>query len=135
VSAKPPRSAPALREHLAFAERVALYLCATNKHGAHTLLEGFIPALHAEAAAFADQALAWDSPTRQARMGRVFGPPADALERLRALVLEAPPGLRVVIGPHLPPWARVHFPHLEAATPTAPALSALAARLVREATR
>jgi hypothetical protein len=120
---------------LSFAERVALYACATEKERARVGLEAFATASRDRALAFADQVLSWDSPTRQARLTREFGAPRNALERLRVLILEAPPALRLAIAEQLPPSVRAHFAHLRAREPIAPALAALAARLVREATR
>lgn len=120
---------------IGFAERVALYVCARNRARADELLEGLAPQPLAQATAFAQQVLSWDSATRQARLSREFGARPDALEQLHALVLEAPPALRLAIAQQLPASARSHFAHLRATQPIAPCLAALAARLVREATR
>lgn len=118
---------------LGFPERVALYGCASQKSELPARLDRLAGAERAQE--FAEQVLKWDSPTRQARLSREFGSRGGALEGLRALIVEAPPGLRVAIAEQLPPTWRAHFAHLKARSPIAPALANLASRLIREATR
>ena len=117
-------------------ERVTLFVCAMHKADADELLSGFAAGPRKQAAAFAQQILGLDSSTRQARLTREFGARADALDRMRALIVEAPLPLRAAIVELLPPAQRALFPQLLALPLTAsPAMTALAARLLREATR
>lgn len=121
---------------LGFVERVALFVCAMHKERASELLEGFADTPRSKALEFAAQVKAWDSSTRQARLTREFGARIDAAERIKQLIVEASPELRVAIAQELPPAQRAAYPHLKVtdAQPS-PAMRSLAARLVRAATR
>lgn len=116
-------------------DRVTLFVCALHKAEIDDLFESFAPGPRKFAVAFAEQLRKLDSSTRQARLTREFGARHDALARLRQLVVDAPAGLRAAIVEQLPAAQRALFPHLAPATATPPAVRALAARLVREATR
>ena len=117
---------------LSFTERVTLFVCAMRKSQAGALLDCFADRPKARALAFAQQVRQWDSSTRQARLTREFGGRTNRFECLQALVVEAPPLLRGALGEQLPEDQRVLFPHLHPTTPVAPAMRALASRLVRE---
>jgi hypothetical protein len=116
-------------------DRVTLFICALHKAEVDDLLDSFAPAPKRQALAFAQQVQKLESSTRQARLTREFGARPDALARLRQLVVDAPAGLRSAIIEQLPSTQRALFPHLAPATAAPPAVRALAARLVREATR
>lgn len=121
---------------LGFSERVALFVCAMHKDHADELLAGFADKQRARAEEFAKQVRRWDSSTRQARLSREFGTRLDAAERLKQLIVEASPELRAAIAAQLPPAQRAAYPHLcDAQATPSPAMVALAARLVRYATR
>lgn len=122
---------------LSFPERVALFVSVLHKDRSSQLLEGLSEKPRQQASAFARQVTGWDSSTRQARLTHEFGVRTDALEQLHALVVRSPPGLRAALVEQLPEEWRRQFPHLVRAPtgPLAPALRALAARLVRETVR
>ncbi len=116
-----------------FVERTTLFVVATRKEQALRLLDGFASDARQRARVFARQLVDLDSPTRQARLAFEFGVRDGVRERVKLLLAGASPALHSALVANLPPQFRpagtVHF---EAASP---ALSALAARLVREATR
>jgi hypothetical protein len=114
-------------------ERLTLFLCALHRDQAEALLLGLADEPALKARAFRAELTAWDSSRRQARLALEFGPRDRPRERAQRLILEAPPPLRAALAQSLPPKLRRHFPHLVPAQPAAPALCALAARLVREA--
>lgn len=123
---------------LTFVERTTLFVCALHRERALDLIEGFAERPRGTARSFARQVMDWDSSTRQARITRELGSRPDAAERLRALIVEATPLLRQAIAAILPPAQRALFPHLDdkaAGGALAPAVRALAERLVREAVR
>jgi hypothetical protein len=119
---------------LSFAERVALFVWVMRKEHATKLLDCFAERPRARALAFAEQVREWDSSTRQARVSRELGPRADGVQQLHQLIVEAPPPLRSAIAGQLSDSQRCAFPHLAPSGPIAPAMSALAGRLVRETT-
>ncbi len=120
---------------LSFPERVALFVCALHKAQANALLELFAEKPGQAAIAFAQEMTNCDSGTRQARLSREFGARADAMERLRKLVVDAPLALRYAIVEQLPPAQRALFPHLQGKQASPPAMRAVASRLIREAAR
>jgi len=77
-----------------------------------------------------------DSPRRHARLAHEFGVRTDAPERLRKLVLSVDGPLRAAVVSCLPQTMKRDFPQFTAPTQAfAEPVRALAARLVREATR
>jgi hypothetical protein len=82
--------------------------------------------------------MALTSAQRQARVALEFGMRTDPEDQLRALMAEASETLRREIFRKLPPYHRSLFPQWSVEPPEVsvpPALSALAERLIREATR
>jgi hypothetical protein len=134
-----PRAHPAVTPTaLTQPERIALFLASMHKERVGVLLPCFADGPRAAAEGFAARTLSWDSSTRQARLQHEFGLYDDALGRLRALIVEAPPALRHVLVASLPAQWQESFPHLKArptGRPPAPALVAVAQRLLREAVR
>ena len=121
-------------------ERLALFACALARESALDVLEGLCEPDRARAREYARRVAAMDSPTRQAKIAIEFGVRRDAAPRLRALMADAAPVLRVEILRLLPPYHRSLFPDLAEslstpAQPAAPGMLAFAQRLVREATR
>jgi hypothetical protein len=119
---------------LSFAERVTLFVCVMRREHATRLLDCFADRPRARALAFAKQVREWESSTRQARVSRELGVRHDGVQRLHQLIVEAPPLLRSAIAEQLSANQRWAFPHLTPSGPVAPAMRALAKRLVREAT-
>ncbi|MBE2251778.1 MAG: hypothetical protein IAE78_19740 [Myxococcus sp.] len=116
-----------------FVERTTLFVVALKKAQAIELLDGFAEPLRQRSRVFAQQLSDLDSPTRQARLAIEFGVRDGARERIKALLDQSPLALRAALMSQLPSTLR---PEGAPAAPTAsPALQALAARLVREATR
>ncbi len=133
------KSAPAA-ERCAWQERLALFACSMNRDSAIDLLEGLADPERVRARAYARRVVGWDSPTRQARLAVEFGLRGDSEHRLHALMAEASPQLRLEVFSLLPPYHRTLFPDVAArfsarGAPPSPAVSALAQRMVREATR
>jgi hypothetical protein len=133
--AKPVRP-PATR---GFAERLALFVSGVDRDRVDELLAGLTGTTQKQAIAFAQEAIGWDSATRQGRMAVVFGGHPNATDRLKLLVSDASPMLRLAVFRRLAPWQKSLFPKLElelaSVAPPAPAMDALAERLIREATR
>ena len=78
------------------------------------------------------------SAQRQAKVAAEFGMRADPVDQLRELMTEAPEALKREIFRKLPPYYRSLFPRRSVEPPVgpeSPALSTLAERLIREATR
>lgn len=125
VPREPPRE-------IGFAEQTTLFLIAFKKPNASELLEGLAEMHRHTARLVAQRVSEVDSPTRQARLALEFGTRDDARSRIDALLSTAPIALRAAIEQQLPAaWRRAERP----TTLPSPALSMLAARLVREATR
>ncbi|MCA3011623.1 MAG: hypothetical protein INH41_04395 [Myxococcaceae bacterium] len=121
---------------LGFVELTALFVVALKKADALALLDGFAPSSRGRARRFAQQLTDLDSSTRQARLSHAFGVRGDASSRVEALLGEASPSLRAAIIAQLPRGLRLPASAQPAEpAPTSPALTALAARLIREATR
>lgn len=120
-----------------FPERVALFIGAVHRPRADELFAGLADAAQGRAKAFVARMQQWDSGLRQARLSHEFGLKPDAAERLKALVVRCDGALRVAVVAALPPALRLQFPQLstKATHELAPATRALAARLVREASR
>jgi hypothetical protein len=119
-----------------FVEQTTLFVVAIKKTDALALLDGFADAARQRARVFAQQVADLDSSTRQARLALAFGARDDALARIRALLAEAPAGLKAAILAQLPPALRPSTAGLAPPRPSeSPVLEALAARLIREATR
>jgi hypothetical protein len=116
-----------------FVERTTLFVVALKKEQALRLLDGFATAARQRARVFARQLVDLDSPTRQARVALEFGVRDGTAERVKQLLTEAPPALRSALTSQLP--ARLRPAGLPPHEGLSPALSALAARLVREVTR
>lgn len=121
-------------------ERLALFACALSRDSALDMLEGLCEPQRTRARRYAQQVVAWDSPSRQAKVAVEFGLREDAGSRLRAVVEEAGPELRLEMFRLLPPYLKTLFPELvtAAVAPAAsvpPGMAALAQRLVREAIR
>ncbi|MCU0700335.1 MAG: hypothetical protein MUC96_27820 [Myxococcaceae bacterium] len=121
---------------LGFVEQTTLFVVAIKKTDALALLDGFTESARQRARIFAQQLADLDSSTRQARLALAFGARDDAPTRLKALLAEAPAGLKAAVLAQLPPALRPSTAGLAAPAATAsPALVALASRLIREATR
>ena len=135
IRAAAPRRAPAATR--GFAERLALFVTGVDRANAQELLAGLSGATFKRATAFARDAAAWDSATRQGRMAVAFGQNPNAAERLKALISTASPTMRVAIHRRLAPWQQSLFPSLKALpdVATTPAMEEVAERLIREATR
>ncbi len=132
-SARHSRSSP---KALDFSQMTALYICAMHKGEAAALLENFAPAQAKRSQSFATLVNSWDSATRQGRITRELGVRVDGVERLKRLIVDAPPLLRRAIGQALPAALKPQFPHIQnSETPIAPALMQLAHRLLKEALR
>ncbi|HEY1088423.1 MAG TPA: hypothetical protein VGE37_12035, partial [Archangium sp.] len=85
---------------------------------------------------FLERMAQWDSGLRQARLSHEFGVRPDATEKLKQLVVKTEGHLRAAVVAALPPALRVQYPQFTAAPDTfSAATRALAARLVREASR
>ena len=122
---------------LDFAQRVALFACSLDKSTAQALVAGLGGDQAERALSLVVVATAWDSSTRQGRLSHEFGVRLDHIERLKALMQVASPTLQAVMFKKLEPWQQSLFPRLKKMpTPvSSPAMTALAERLVREATR
>lgn len=121
---------------MGFPERVALFVGAIHRARAEELLAGLASAAHERARAFAAAMTQWDSAGRQARLAHEFGVRPDAGERIRQLVVRTEGSLRAAIVASLPPAVRSQFPQLAGGAETfPPAVRALAARLLKEASR
>lgn len=145
IKPAPPPQAPAVRvvavktpPTLLPLARFALVALVFGKERAAELLEG----LGAREAERAKEHLAHfaalTSAQRQARVALEFGVRSEPSEQLRALMAEAPEALRREIFRRLPPYQRSLFPQRRVEAPddsATPAMSALAERLIREATR
>ena len=128
IKAKPPVAEPA--RLTSFAEQTTLFIVALKKREADELLAGFAPTHASLVERCASDVGKLDSATRQARLAHEFGPSSAFTAALHALLTGSPPVLRAAIHAHLPPHLR---PAGAPAASFSPALSALAARLVREA--
>jgi hypothetical protein len=121
---------------LDFAQRTALYICALHKAETEPLLDNFAPTQRQRSQQFAQAVNGWDSATRQGRVTRELGTRSDGVERLKRLIVDAPPALRKAIGIALPAALKPHFPHIHTAETEIPrAMLALAQRLLKEALR
>ncbi|WP_338864308.1 hypothetical protein [Myxococcus stipitatus] len=119
-------------------DRCALVTWILARERAEELLEGLGTGAMKRAKAHLRHIVMLPSPRRQAKVATEFGERTDAGARLKALMAEVPEALRREIFRNLPPYHRTLFPgrKVEAADPLAPPLlSALAMRLIREATR
>lgn len=116
-----------------FVEQTTLFLVATKKEQALELLDGFAKQPRQRARVFAQQLADLDSPTRQARLALEFGVREGGRERVTKLLNEVTPQMRAAIVSLLPQsWRPASTP---APAESAPVMLALAARLIREATR
>lgn len=123
----PPREA-------GLVERTTLFLVSLKKRDVLGLLDGFTSEARQRARLYAQRLADLDSPTRQARLALEFGVGEDARPRLEQLLAESPPALKAAIAAQLPlSWRRPS--DVGTGTRASPALMALAARLVREASR
>lgn len=121
---------------MGLAERVALFVGAIHRSRADELLAGFAERSLERAGTFLYEMKQWDSATRQARLAHEFGVRHDAGERIQQLVVQAQGELRSAIVASLPPAVRSQFPQFAGGAETfSPAVRALAARLVKEASR
>ena len=113
-----------------------MFVAAIHKDRADELLAGFSRPSQERASAFAQDMKQWDSARRQARLAHEFGVRPDAAERLEQLVVKTSGALRAAILASLPPAVRAQFPQFgEAASGFPAVVHALAARLVKEASR
>ncbi|MBJ6759240.1 hypothetical protein JGU66_00605 [Myxococcaceae bacterium JPH2] len=102
------------------------------------LLDGLVAADAEQARGLLAEVATLQSARRQARVAMAFGEREDAAERLRAVMASASGPLRKALYRALPPYHRSLFPGqvLEGtAQEGASGMEALAARLIREATR
>lgn len=120
-----------------FARELAIFTAAMSKQP-----QALLATLTEDAAPLAQQVatalVSGSSAERQAKLASTFGLRADARERLRAVVCEAGPTLRNEILRVVPVWMRSWLEDLASfreELPAAPLVTALAERLVREATR
>ncbi len=118
-------------------ERLALFLVALHPGAVDRLAGGLAPRVAARTRAYARNLLAAPSSDRHALLATEFGPRPDALDRVQALIVAAPPALRTALVQQLPDEWKRRFPqHTAPSTHAlAPVLAALASRLIREATR
>jgi len=114
-------------------QRLALFLCALHRSESAELLEGLAAGPRREALAFSAEVLRWDSSRRQARLALEFAPRDQSGERLRGLLEGAPPRLRAALLEAAPVELRSASGEGPPPGAASPALAALAARLVREA--
>ena len=118
------------------AERIALFALVQRHPRASKVLEGLTGPAAVAATKFVASALTWPSSKRQGRATLEFGNRGDHHERLTQLVAEAPPPLRLALFAQMTPQQQARFPHLGGQElRQVPGRNALAARLVREATR
>lgn len=116
-----------------FIEQTTLFVVAIKKQQATELLEGFASGPRQRARLFADQLSALDSPTRQARLACEFGIREGGRERVNKLLAEASHSMRAAMVGLLPAsWRPANVTPVQTC---APVMLALAARLIREATR
>lgn len=118
--------------------RFALVALVFGKERAAELLEGLGAGEATRAKEHLAHFMALTSAERQARVALEFGMRGDPADQLRELMAEAPEALRREIFRKLAPYHRSLFPQrrLEMLNASAtPAMSALAERLIREATR
>jgi hypothetical protein len=121
---------------MGFPERVALFVAAIHRPRADELLSGFTGDSQVRARAFAEDMKQWDSARRQARLAHEFGVRHDAGERLQQLVVQTSGELRAAIVASMPPAVRSQFPQFTGGSEKfSPAVRAVAARLVKEASR
>lgn len=121
---------------LGLPERIALFVTALHKDHSEQLFAGLAAPLHKRATQFSSDMRQWDSARRQARLAHEFGVRSDAPERLKKLVLSVDGPLRAAVVAYLPPSMKRDFPHFTTPASEFPEpVRALAARLVREATR
>lgn len=114
-----------------FVERTTMFVVAMKKE--QDLLDGFASEPRTRAQLFGQQLSALDSPTRQARLALEFGVREGGRERVNKLLSEASPAMRAAIVALLPQsWRPTN---LTATDQRSPVMLALAARLIREATR
>lgn len=119
-------------------ERIALVLCVLARGRGPELLEGLVAAEAGRALRHLERFSAMPSAQRQAKVAVEFGERADAASRLALFLDAAPEVLRREVFRGLPPYHRSRFPQMEGpASPAhaSPALTALAERRIREATR
>ncbi|NTX00723.1 hypothetical protein HUA75_03010 [Myxococcus sp. CA040A] len=119
-------------------ERYALVAWVLGRERAGELLEGLGTEALKRAKAHLRRIAALPSAQRQAKVAKEFGERSDAAARLKALMDEVPELLRKEVFRRLPAYHRTLFPgrKVEPVDPLAPPLlSALAERLIREATR
>lgn len=130
------RKKPDAPRIVGFPERLALFITALHKQLTDELFVGLSAPLEKRAFAFAADMKKWDSARRQARLAHEFGVRTDATQRLKQLVLSVDGVLRAAVVASLPPAVRKDFPQFTAGGESFPeAVRALAARLVREASR
>lgn len=116
-----------------FVERTTMFVVAMKKEVGGDLLDGFADHPRQCAQRFAQHLSALDSPTRQARLALEFGVREGGRERVNKLLSEASPAMRAAIVALLPQsWRPTN---LTATDQRSPVMLALAARLIREATR
>ena len=119
-----------------FPERLALFVTALHKQQTDELFVCLAGPVEKRAFAFAAEMKQWDSARRQARLAHEFGVRPDATERLTRLVLSVDGVLRAAVVAALPATLRREFPQFQGAADSFPeAVRAVAARLVREASR
>jgi len=120
-------------------ERLALFTAIFAPDRAPRLLEQLSADIREEALQHSRHLASLEQASRQGRVARVFGERPDAGARLRALLAEARPGLARELWARMPPHHRASLHELARLDPVEPRLSsamnALAARLIKEATR
>ncbi|RJS25751.1 hypothetical protein DRW03_04535 [Corallococcus sp. H22C18031201] len=119
-------------------ERCVLVIHVLGRERAWELLDGLVAAEAERARGLLTEVAQLPSARRQARLSLAFGEREGAADRLRAVMASASGCLRKALYRALPPYHRSLFPGqaLEASSPgDAPGMEALAARLIREATR
>lgn len=119
-------------------ERLALVAWVLGRERAEELLFGLEAGAAASASEHLRRLASLPSAQRQAKVSVEFGERPDAAARLRQLMGEASPLLRGELLRRLPPYHRTLFPSEPRGAPRQDvphALSLLAERLIREATR
>ena len=127
---------PTAFDETELAERIALFALVHRHPRVSKVLEGLAAPAADAAKKFVAQAITWPSSKRQGRAALEFGNRADERERLAQVMAEAPGVMRLAMWAQMTPQQQARFPKLaNQQFRHLPGRDALAARLIREATR